>query len=585
MNAYKEIKNLLNISTVASSYTKLVKVGDGKYRGLCPLHSEKTPSFYVNDNYGSYYCFGCKSGGDLFSLIEHKEHLKGYELLNYTAQKYGLNIEIKELDNTNKEENAQKIEQLSILKLFVERFSQYSVRKKMTDYLQKRFKNINQTVINNLGIFYVPFSETQGFIQSLTERQLQIAEEIGLVRRYLDKVYTPFAGRIVFPIKHNGDIVALNGRAIHSQKNFKYVLTSSGKIFHKNLVLYGLSEANRIAAEQKKNYVYVCEGVFDSIALLMNGIPAVSVLGSSISLQQFTTLAKNFSTIYLALDNDNTGIEGTEKIVQKAFESEVITHGYIVKINEGKDVNEFLYHHTLEEFLELPTISFEDAIINYHIRSTRKLISNSSNVEELKKRISAKLIPQLYDYKNNEFSHSLLMRYSERLGVDPSKILGVLDSSIKKLKYGIIKEEIKKEDNNLSLPITFAELKILSIASSNRQLIEKIKTAEWYPFISVYTKDLLDIIYSEEDVFEAISHKHDSDSYAKILMFVPNIPSDIIMKEFELINELMSLRTEGSKNAKFILTVKALRRKTSNDAAKEAKNDLLDDVQEGVING
>jgi len=576
-NVFIEIKKLLKIEKVAERYTELKQSGKGKLKGLSPFQNEKTPSFVVDLDRQLFYCFSTKQGGDVLNLISIKENIPIEQLPPWINNVYNLNLD---LDKYGKSPTHQK--QLEALDTFVKFFSEKN-KTIAENYVKDRIRNFKGNF--DYKLFYITKEDMYTFIESIknTPNCKNALKELNiLTEKTLDNLFSVYTERVIFPVSQHARIVGLNGRYITEPKNNKlpkYFLSASGEIFFKSRLLWGIEYAREIAKHKHIDYVYVTEGVLDAISLLENDIPAVCVLGSSISEEQFKLLHQNFSSVYIAFDNEpsNAGNNGVYTSLYSAFSSGVQLSGYTVKLpnkeNEKIDVTDYLNTNSIESFLKLPILSFEDMIINHYIRKTKELVSDPENVNILKEKFLQNILKDLYDYKSNEFSHNIIMRVCERLALDPTYIRNVLD-----LQIDILKTNVQKTftvDTNIkkaSLGITPVELKLINIISSFPRYYELVVKKDWYPFIGSYSKKLIDIILNTnpeeigDKVKEISTSGEEEDEFYRLLMMIKKYDNiDIIEDELNAIDLIMGLRLQKDRTLRLMKFVESSRRKVKID--------------------
>lgn len=575
------IKENLAIDRVLEKYTKLTNIGAGKAKGLCPFHNEKTPSFFVNVETGLFYCHGCKTGGDVLTVLNLKEGIPYAGMADYVEEFYGLNIPDRKI-----EKNPEKDKQIAFLKLFYERFSKN--KEKATEYLQNRingFRNRSKT-----DAFYVSKKDLLLFIDTLPEDNKKIARDLGIYWQNENSIYPAFGDRVIFPLFKYKTLVGLNGRTLsdhYVDTKRKYLLTQSGEVFKKSDFIYGIQQAREVSKNNDINYVYVTEGVLDAITLLENNIPAVSILGSYVSERQFKMLIQSFETIYLCLDGDSAGLEGAAKSLHdEVFINGIQASGFIVNLPKAEDVTEFLNKNSLTAFKNLRATSFEDAIINSYIKNSQKAMVNSSNnVDALKISFLKSILPKLLHYKTNSLAYSIVIRIAERIGFDLSRLFLMIDNSVDNAQQEIV-SKIENTDKKDLVTLSPLEIRVLSLAYSHPKIIKDIKIKPWYLNLSLNLKDLLEIIDNYGDynpnLFELVQRKSTIDQskrelYLKSLMLIRKITDySKISEEFDSINEIMDAKSEKSRALRLTKATQAFVKKNRLDVKKIIEDNLPD---------
>ncbi|MBU0998784.1 DNA primase [Patescibacteria group bacterium] len=257
-----KIKERLSIEEVVSSYIKLEKAG-ANLKARCPFHNEKTPSFFISPDRGTYYCFGCGASGDIFSFVEEFEGLDFKGALKLLANRAGVilepyNKEAKE-DKGEKEKLYEVMEEAS---LFFEK--NLTKNKEVLEYLKKR--GLEDKTIKDFRIGFISI-EWHLLYSHLLEKGFSelVIEKAGLVKKTEKGMYDRFRGRIIFPIADSsGRIIAFSGRIFKDDgKSAKYLNSPDTPIFKKSSVLYGLDKAKQFI--KKNNFSIMVEGQLDLI--------------------------------------------------------------------------------------------------------------------------------------------------------------------------------------------------------------------------------------------------------------------------------------------------------------------------------
>jgi len=335
-----EIKNKNNLLDLISCYVTLKKSGKS-YQGLCPFHSERTPSFSVNPEKGLWYCFGCSSGGDIFDFLKKVENLSFFEAVTSLAERAG--IAIPESEEAGYSEAYKDKKDLYALNGLAADFYHW-VLLKQTDtiaasYLKER--NVTGDIIAKFKIGYAPFDK-QSLVKVLNKKQysMELALSGGLVRREQDGHYRDyFINRIMFPIFDLRDRVIGFGGRIIGDGNPKYLNTPETPVFNKGKNLYGLNMARK--REDKTSPLILTEGYMDLLSVRQAGCEGVvASLGTSLTMEQATLLRKFTSEVILAYDADTAGISATGRGVGLLESAGLSVKSLILP--EGKDPDEFI---------------------------------------------------------------------------------------------------------------------------------------------------------------------------------------------------------------------------------------------------
>ena len=336
----EKLKERIDIVELIGSYVQLKKAGRN-FKGLCPFHQEKTPSFVVSPDRQLWRCFGsCGVGGDAIAFFMKYENLSFLEALTDLAQRYGIVIEKMPVEDKiiHYKERLIKVNQVAA-DFYHYILTKSSIGKTALDYLEKR--SISDKIIKTFQIGYSPsswdslsrFLYTKKFnTNELVDSGLCIQKQQG------GSVYDRFRGRVMFPLKdHRGNTVGFSGRILSGKSEAKYVNTPETTLYHKRSMLFGLHITKE--AVKKENKIIIVEGEFDMIMPFQQGVSTIAAIkGSALTTEQLQLIKRYTNRVYLALDADKAGEEAIRRAIEVAepmgFELGVIT------IEGGKDPDE-----------------------------------------------------------------------------------------------------------------------------------------------------------------------------------------------------------------------------------------------------
>ncbi len=344
----EKIKERLGIEEVISSYIKLEKAGKN-LKGKCPFHNEKTPSFFVSPDRGTYHCFGCSMGGDIFSFVEQFEGLDFMGALKMLAEKAGVQLEF---DRSTIEHKTEKEKLLAIMEdatVFFEKGLQNY--KEAQEYLKKR--GITSETAKSFRIGYIPADWRLLYTYLIGKKYSDNdIEKAGLIKKpeALDGgvqkgYYDRFRGRVMFPISDSsGRVIAFSGRIlVDDGKSAKYLNSPDTVLFNKSTVLYGIDKAKQ--AIRIKDYSILVEGQMDLVLSHQSGIKnTVAVSGTALaeSLISKDNVVNNLgiikrlsNNIILAFDSDNAGRKAAMR--SSAIALSLGMDVKIADLPEGKD--------------------------------------------------------------------------------------------------------------------------------------------------------------------------------------------------------------------------------------------------------
>ena len=351
----ERIKDTANIVDVVSEFVTLRKSG-ANYKGLCPFHNEKTPSFIVSPARGTCHCFGCGKGGNAIGFIMEHEQMNYPEALRWLARKY--HIEIREREMTDEERREQS-----------ERESMFIVNEWAAGYFSDLLHNHPDG--QAIGMQYF---RSRGFRDDII-RKFQLGYDLpdrtrlastaigkGYQEEFLLKtgicyktdrgdLIDRYSGRVIFPwIGLNGKVVGFGGRVLDSRTkgvNQKYVNSPASEIYQKDRELYGIYQAKKAIA--KEDWVYMVEGYTDVISMHQCGVEnVVANSGTALSMHQIHILHRFTSNITLLYDGDAAGIHAAFRGMDM-----LLSEGMNVKVlllPDGDDPDSFARKHSADDF-------------------------------------------------------------------------------------------------------------------------------------------------------------------------------------------------------------------------------------------
>ena len=310
---YNYLREQIRTSDIVKQKVSLTKKGN-EYLGICPFHSEKTPSFTVNDAKRFYHCFGCGVHGDIIKFVAETTGLSYKEAAIKIAQENSIELPKMSADQQKEYDEADQI--YNVLELASAYFTD-QINKEVEGYLLAR--GITKNIKEQFSIGYAP---GKGLLIKYFEKKsipLKILLSSGLVGKKEDgKIYEVFNNRIIFPIRNTYNrIVGFGGRVIGDGMP-KYINSPETLVFKKSETMYG--ENTAISASYKKNYSIVVEGYMDVIALHQAGInEAVASLGTSVTEKHLQKLWRSGEEIIICLDGDNAGQRASRRLIDIAL--------------------------------------------------------------------------------------------------------------------------------------------------------------------------------------------------------------------------------------------------------------------------
>lgn len=320
-SSVEQIKAKIDIVSLVGSYVKLEKAGTN-FKGKCPFHHEKTPSFFVSPDRGSYYCFGCHAKGDIFTFVQEFEGLDFIGALKVLADRAGVRLE-----RENREEKSDKERLQSVLEQATFFYQKcLSEHAPALDYLKGR--GVTDATISNFRIGYAP-AEWRSLHDFLSSKKISISDmlAVGLVKRKegssqltSSDVYDTFRGRIMFPISDSsGRVVGFSGRIlVADDKAPKYVNSPETVLFSKSDILFGLDKAKKEI--RIKDYSILVEGQMDLVMMHQAGLTnTVASSGTALTAEHLTKLNRLSSRIIMAFDGDPAGFAAADRSAKLAL--------------------------------------------------------------------------------------------------------------------------------------------------------------------------------------------------------------------------------------------------------------------------
>lgn len=354
-----EIKTRLLLSEVISSYVKLKKSGS-RYKGLCPFHNEKTPSFFVDDQKGLYHCFGCGASGDMFTFIQKIENVDFSQALKKLGKLAGVEVSNIKFDGKSSSEKELIIKiNREILNLFKKTFATNKVAQK---YLLNR--GLKKEIIE---FFELGFSQglDKKFVDYLIKKynvDINFLVKISFIKKYNNNIYPFFKNRIIIPIKNLwGEIVGYGGRVIYDRDNPKYLNSAENSVFQKKNILFNLNNVRKIKDNKE---LIIVEGYFDVITAYQNNIKnIVAPLGTAFGRSHAKIISRMFEQVYFLFDNDSAGFNATIRSIETSLEFPFLIR--VIRLPEDvKDIDEFFKIYSYDDFMEVKEKS-EDGVEFY----------------------------------------------------------------------------------------------------------------------------------------------------------------------------------------------------------------------------
>lgn len=395
----QQLRDRVDLVPLISSYIPVSRKGRN-YWACCPFHHEKTPSFCIYDEEQTFHCYGCGVTGDVITFAMKIENLDFIDALKHLADKAGLQMPEFHGDNNVAELKKKKDRFLSLLKDANEHYQSNLVKsQKAIEYVRKR--ELTNKEVEEFGIGYsfgwydlVDYLHTKGYKD---EDML----EIGIVKKNENgKLYDFFAFRLMFPLLNKfGDCVGFSGRDLDGTSPAKYKNSSQSIVFDKSSTIFAFNKVKKLSVTQKIEYVVLCEGQMDVIAMHEAGFTtAMACLGTALTEVNAKEISRISNKVVLCLDGDIAGINATLKAI-KILRNQNLDIS-VACLEGGKDPDEVIKNCGIEKMQDIinkavDSIEFEIRELASHydlndIANKTKFLSGAFKILEIFKTISEK---------------------------------------------------------------------------------------------------------------------------------------------------------------------------------------------------
>jgi DNA primase len=420
MDFADQLKSSIDIVKVAGEYVRLKRLGaTANYKGLCPFHQEKTPSFNVNQTRQFYKCFGCGVGGDVIKFVQEIEGLSFWESAKMLAERHGVPLP-KRSDYSDAESKQRGA--LMDMHAIAARLFQDNLRSpqgaEARAYLAKR--GVSQEVIDTFELGYAEPSG-QVLTRRLSERSFspEQMEASGLVRKRNEGTgyYDNFRGRLMFPI-HNesGKVIAFGGRAMNDDDQPKYLNSPETPIYKKTSVLYNLHRARE--AVRRSGRVVLVEGYMDVIGVYAAGVKeVVASCGTALTNGQVRTIHRHADTVVVNFDPDTAGANATEKAIQLLLDEGL--HVRVVALDGGLDPDEYCKRNGAEAY----RAKLDGASTYFHWLADRARTRFDMKTSDGKVAAFKFLLPAVQKISDKLEQAATVNDLASYLGVDPGLVL------------------------------------------------------------------------------------------------------------------------------------------------------------------
>ena len=350
----EEVKSRCDIVHIISQYISIKQSGTN-FKGLCPFHGEKTPSFYVSTSKQMYKCFGCGEGGDVIKFVMSMENLEFMDALKLLAKQCGVDV------NTNmNEETKLKMEKINKFQNIHREAARYYfsnlITSKNPGYNYLRNRGLDDKIIKKFGLGYSlkSWDSLKNYLLSKGYTNEELSE-CGLItyKKENNKSYDKFRNRVMFPIfDYRGNVIGFGGRVLDDSEP-KYLNSPDTLIFNKRFNLYGLNFSRKEIIDKT---MILVEGYMDLISLYQYGIKnVVATLGTALTDQQGMLIKRYADSAIISYDSDDAGIKATLRAIDILTKLDINVK--ILNLKDCKDPDEFIRKYGLDEFKKAINLS------------------------------------------------------------------------------------------------------------------------------------------------------------------------------------------------------------------------------------
>ncbi len=492
----EEIKAKLNIVDIIQEKIPLKKAG-ANWKGICPFHTEKTPSFMVSEEKQIWHCFGCGQGGDIFEFVKQDEGIEFIDALKLLAQRAGVKLEF--------HDPGHQTQKARLLEILHESASFFAVKlrdqKFPSAYTYLRDRGLEDNTIDLFQIGFAPASwdALAGFLQSKGFRRDELLKTGVIIQSKKTNLLDRFRDRIMFPLRDpQGNVIGFTGRLLPGTESLegKYVNTPTTELYDKSKMLYNFDLAR--SAIKKQNYVIVAEGQMDVISAWQAGTRnIIASSGTALTHAQLDLLGRYTKNIMFAFDMDRAGKGATDRAVNLA-----LAQGFSIKVitlPEGKDPDDCIRENSELWFDAVRSAGF---FMEYFLKSLLKEydIKNISTKKEIAQILLSKILLIHDPVEREHWIHEIAraMEISEEILFE--KVEQISSKNIRR-------EEFQKETKIAPDPF-----------SNIPEISQDVRIAEYLLSLSLEDEEFFQYLFShiEADCFSVSEY---GDLYKTLILF------------------------------------------------------------------
>ena len=439
-----QLRNRCDIEDIIGRYVNLKKTGSSTV-GLCPFHSERTPSFHVSGRKQMFYCFGCHKGGDVITFIMEAEHLPYVDAVVFLANMVGLPVPQKNVFDTEIAELRKRILEINRA---AARFYFDTLFKPEGKAGLEYFKNrkLTPTTVRRFGLGYAPDS-WDSLLKHLLDKGYALddikAAGLAIQSKTGGKHFDRFRSRCMFPIiDHRGNVIGFGGRTMDANNPAKYLNSSENLVFKKGQNLFALN----IAKNTKETCLILCEGYMDVISLHQAGFDnAVASLGTALTPDQARLIRRYTENVVVCYDSDAAGKKATQRALEILPPAGLNVR--VMTVTGGKDPDDMMKEEGgKEKFRRLLDASFNS--VDYRFSETLAKYDISVDTEKIEclKKMAEILAPIPSPAERDVYASKI----AEIMTVDKKAVVAEINQRRKRMQRFKEKEERAKQLSSLT---------------------------------------------------------------------------------------------------------------------------------------
>lgn len=432
----EQVKSKIDIVEIIGERVVLKKAGR-HFKGLCPFHSEKSPSFIVSSERQSFKCFGCQEGGDVISFLQKYDGMSFLEALEMLAKRVGITLE----SYRPTSQDAYKKKLLEIMSLASEYYhfllTKHSSGEEARLYLKTR--GIGSEAISQFNLGYAPnqWRSVSDFLILKKKFTSEELDAVGLViRKDANSFYDRFRGRVMFPLKdHKGVVVGFSGRTLlKDEKEAKYINSPETMLYSKSKMLYGLWENREYI--RKEDGIVLVEGELDVIPSWQAGVKNVAAIkGSAFTAEQAQLMTRFTKNVVMSLDSDSAGQEAIKRAVTIAESMDMSIR--VVQITGGKDPGDVATQNG-RAWREM----VQKAVLYWDFLIDSALSQHDPKTGAGAREISNEVVPAVAQIANSVMRAHYVTELSKKLGVPEESIYSEINRTNKRKELNILKQTV-----------------------------------------------------------------------------------------------------------------------------------------------